>query len=577
MIRWLKRNFLLSDADATRTAKAAWLCLLRNLAVMAPCSLFCLALKIWLEGAPLPFSRQILIFSLSGLAILLILSALEYRVYDATFIQTYKISEQTRLNLADRLRRLPLAFFGKRDLSDLAHAMMRDVNSLEQMLGHAVPQLIAAIMSTTIIILNMFFFQWQLALALFAPLPVGLLLYALSYRKNLQYEREFKQSQLNSTEQLREVIGAIPALRAAVREEQAADEYAELLRRGEKAEIKTELGPGVTLNAAGIVFKLGFPLVALTAVHLLAKGALPLWKALCLLAFADLVYQAISLQSIFFYHLVVLKSSILRLHALNTTPELPGKEPFAPKNYDVTFEHVDFAYEDKEVLSDVSFVARQGQVTALVGPSGSGKSTAGRLTARFWDPRSGRVLIGGQDLKNVNPESLLRQISIVFQDVTLLNDTVRENVRLGRQSATDAEVEAAAKAAQCEEFICKLPQGYDTLIGENGSRLSGGERQRISIARALLKNAPLLLLDEATASLDADNESRLQAAMMTLLEGKTVLVIAHRLRTVLGADWIVALENGRVAELGRPDELLERKGLFARMVDIQHRSAGWKL
>ena len=272
------------------------------------------------------------------------------------------------------------------------------------------------------------------------------------------------------------------------------------------------------------------------------------------------------------------KLQIDRMRTILEQPVQEGTEEFTPQNYDIIFDHVSFAYREGEgVLEDVSFTARQGEVTALIGPSGGGKSTACKLAARFWDAAKGKVTLGGVDVSGVEPEALLKYYSMVFQDVVLFRDTVMENIRLGRRGATDEEVMEAARAARCEEFIQKLPQGYQTMIGENGSTLSGGERQRISIARALLKDAPVILLDEATASLDVENESAVQEALSRLLQGKTVLVIAHRMRTVAGADHIVVLENGRVAQQGTPEELMEQGGLYRRMVELQSETAQWKL
>ena len=575
MKKWLQQTFSLTSKDAGGILKATVLCFIRNLVVMTTGGLFCLALGSWLQHH-FETSRLVGVL-IAALAIYALLIILEFAIYQATFTRTYDTSREIRLSLAERLRRLPLAFFFGRDLSDFAHAMMRDTANIEQMLSHAVPQLIAALASTTVMVIGFVVFDWRLGLMLLLPLAVSILFHLIANRASLRLGRDFKEATLDASQTLRDTLESIPTLRATNRQDWAYRHYEADQKVYERKEMAANTPPFAAMMAASTIYRLAFPLVAVMALVLLRQGKVELWTVLCLLLFSDMVYQGINAQSVFLYNISVLFSSAERVAELHHTLCLPGTDSFKPKSFDLTFEKVSFNYGDKEVLHDVSFKARQGEVTALVGPSGSGKSTLARLAARFWDPTSGSVSVGGQDLKTVLPESYLKSVSMVFQDVVLLDETVAENIRIGRADATDEEVRAAAHAAQCDDFIAKLPQGLDTRIGENGSHLSGGERQRISIARALLKNAPLVILDEATASLDADNESRLQEAMNLLLKDKTVLVIAHRLRTVMGADHIVVLDDGRVVQEGKPSDLRKTDGLFKRMVELQQRAAEWTL
>ena len=341
--------------------------------------------------------------------------------------------------------------------------------------------------------------------------------------------------------------------------------------------IRGELGTGVFVNAASVIMRLGVATTILVGAQSILAGRIDFMLLFLFLLVITRVYAPFDQSLALIAEMFVSQVSADRMNEIYETPTAEGSETFAPKGHDIVFDHVSFAYDQKDVLRDVSFTAKEGEVTALVGPSGSGKSTCARLAARLWDVSKGAIRVGGVDISTIDPEALLRDYSMVFQDVVLFDDTVMENIRLGRRGASDEEVRAAARAANCEEFVRRLPKGYDTPIGENGARLSGGERQRISIARALLKDAPIVLLDEATASLDVENETKVQEALSRLLAGKTVLVIAHRMRTVEAADKIVVLADGKVAEQGSPSELMAKRGLFHRMVELQRQSAGWKL
>ena len=489
-----------------------------------------------------------------------------------------KESANRRVSLAETLRRLPLSFFGNRDLSDLTSTMIADCSSLDQMFSHYVPQLFASVFSTLVIGIAMFLCDWRMALAILWVVPVAVLLTAGSKRIQDSFGTKNILNKRAVADCIQEGLETIRDIKACSRQEAYMGKLKEKLAAMEKGSIHSELATGVFVCSAQAFLRLGLATTILTGGALLAGGELSFLYFLGFLFAAARLYDPLGLVLQNIAATFNTKLQIERMRSILEQPVQKGVEEFTPANYDITFEHVSFAYREGDgVLEDVSFTARQGEVTALIGPSGGGKSTACKLAARFWDASRGKVTLGGVDVSGVDPETLLKHYSMVFQDVVLFRDTVMENIRLGRRGATDEEVIAAAKAARCDEFIRKLPQGYQTMIGENGSTLSGGERQRISIARALLKDAPVILLDEATASLDVENESAVQDALSRLLQGRTVLVIAHRMRTVAGADHIVVLENGRVAQQGTPEELMEQGGLYRRMVELQRETARWKL
>ena len=512
-----------------------------------------------------------------GAAVLILLFILHWFQYASLYLATYKESANRRVSLAETLRRLPLSFFGNRDLSDLTSTMIADCSSLDQMFSHYVPQLFASVFSTLVIGIAMFLCDWRMALAVWV-VPVAVLLTAGSKKIQDSFGTKNILNKRAAADCIQEGLETIRDIKACCREEAYMGKLEEKLAVMEKGSIHSELATGVFVCSAQAFMRLGLATTILTGGALLAAGEISFLYFLGFLFAAARLYDPLGLALQNIAATFNTKLQIERMRSILEQPVQEGSKEFAPKNCDITFDHVSFAYREGDgVLEDVSFTARQGEVTALIGPSGGGKSTACKLAARFWDVTGGKVTLGGVDVSGVDPETLLKYYSMVFQDVVLFRDTVMENIRLGRRGATDEEVIAAARAARCDEFIQKLPKGYQTMIGENGSTLSGGERQRISIARALLKDAPVILLDEATASLDVENESAVQEALSRLLQGKTVLVIAHRMRTVAGADHIVVLENGHVAQQGTPEELMEQGGLYRRMVELQKETARWKL
>mgnify|MGYP005955902211 CR=1 FL=1 len=579
MIAMLQRKFALTEQGARDLVRATWLSALANLSLMFPVGLLVLVLDRLisaLDGGD-PAAG---IWQYTGLALLLV--ALIFVVhlvqYKALYIATYTESANRRIGLAEKLRQLPLSFFGMRDLSDLTATLMSDCAALEQVFSHQVPQLFGSVISTVLIGIGLLCMDWRLALAALWVLPVALLMTVGTKRLQDRGSTASLLAKRAAADGLQELLETVKDIKACNRKEEYLDGLRERFAQVERAAIRSELTTGVFVTAAQSVLRLGIPAVVLTGALLMARGSLSFLVYLVFLLAVARLYDPLSIVMTQLAALFNAGVKIRRMQAMEEEPEQTGSPECRPDGYDIVFDHVKFAYNDREgVLEDVSFTARQGQVTALVGPSGGGKSTAAKLAARFWDVDGGRITLGGVDVKTVEPEALLKSYAIVFQDVVLFHDTILENIRLGRKGATDQQVLAAARAAQCDAFVQKLPDGYQTVIGENGSTLSGGERQRISIARALLKDAPVILLDEATASLDVENETAVQAALSGLVKDKTVLIIAHRMRTVAGADRVVVLEHGRVAQQGSPRELMEQGGLYRRMVELQNESADWSL
>ena len=512
------------------------------------------------------------------LLLLLLIFVTHYIQYRCTYIAAYEESAKRRIGLAETLRTLPLSFFGKRDLSDLTTTMMTDCSDLERIFSYTLPQLFGTAIVSTFICVVLFFMDWRMALAVAWVLPVALLVLFTSKKLQDYYDRKKINSKLAASDGVQEYLESIRDLKA---NNQANDYLIGLDQKLDQvihASIRYELISGTLLTCAQMILRLGFATTVLTGAILLAQREIDLVLYLMFLITASRIYDPLSGVMMQLGEIFNAMLQIERMKDLNREPAQSGTKQCDNQGHDIHFEHVGFRYQDGEdVLTDVTFTAKQGEVTALVGPSGGGKSTTAKLAARFWDIQKGTITMGGVDISTVDPEALLKDYAIVFQDVVLFNDTIMENIRLGRKDATDEEVIAAAKAAQCDEFIQRLPEGYQTIVGENGSTLSGGERQRISIARALLKNAPIILLDEATASLDVENETSLQSALSALLRDKTVLVIAHRMRTVMGADHVVVLSDGQVTEEGTPAQLMERGGMFCHMVELQQQSSNWKI
>mgnify|MGYP000271819321 FL=1 len=573
-----QRKYALTDQGVKNTKKGAFWTVIVNLVVMGGMGILYLLMYGLMgtltDGAPLPGPALFL-----GLVIaFVILSFVTHlQQYQATYGLVYNEVKTTRLNLAERLRKLPLGYFGKRDLADLTETLMGDVNRMEHVWSHVLGYLYGAYISTSIIAVCLLVYDWRLAIACLWGVPVAFGLLFGTRKISARASERTKQAAVHVSDGIQEALENVREIRATNQEARYLAGLNQKIDDHEKVTIQGELSTGIFVNAASVIMRLGVATTILAGASLILSGQIDFMLLFLFLLVITRVYAPFDQSLALIAEMFVSQVSADRMNEIYDTPIAEGTERFQPKGHDIVFDHVGFAYDKKKVLDGVSFTAREGEVTALVGPSGSGKSTCARLAARLWDVTEGTIRVGGVDISTVDPEALLTDYSMVFQDVVLFDDTVMENIRLGKRGATDEEVRAAAEAANCGEFIRRLPQGYDTPIGENGAKLSGGERQRISIARALLKNAPIVLLDEATASLDVENETKVQGALSRLLAGKTVLVIAHRMRTVAGADHIVVLENGRVAEQGTPAELMERGGLYRRMVELQSESARWKL
>ncbi len=580
MTKKLQHLFALSEKGAKDLVKAVIWCFVCNVSLMLPVGAVLLTARHLLdslEKGTRPMNG-FWIYGGSGAAVLILLFILHWFQYASLYLATYQESASRRVSLAETLRRLPLSFFGNRDLSDLTSTMIADCSSLDQMFSHYVPQLFASLFSTLVIGIAMFLSDWRMALAVLWVVPAAVLLTAGSKKIQDSFGTKNILNKRAVADCIQEGLETIRDIKACSRQKAYMEKLEEKLAAMEKGSIHSELATGVFVCSAQAFLRLGLATTILTGGAMLAAGELSFLYFLGFLFAAARLYDPLGLVLQNIAATFNTKLQIQRMRSILEQPVQKGTEDFTPQNYDISFDHVSFAYREGDgVLEDVSFTARQGEVTALIGPSGGGKSTACKLAARFWDASRGTVTLGGIDVSTVEPETLLKYYSMVFQDVVLFRDTVMENIRLGRRDATDEEVLAAARAARCEEFVRNLPQGYQTMIGENGSTLSGGERQRISIARALLKDAPVILLDEATASLDVENESAVQEALSRLLQGKTVLVIAHRMRTVAGADHIVVLERGRVAQQGTPEELMRKGGLYRRMTELQKETAQWEL
>ncbi len=576
MKQYFKNKFALSDRGAKEMIFGIVSVVAQNLALMFPVSLLYLFTGDYINGVDLQSRTG---FYIGGIVVCLALIVLTSILqYNTAYKATYKESATRRISLAEKLRKLPLSFFAKKDLSDLTSTIMSDAEVMEHAGSHMIPQYYGSIISTLLISIGLFFFQWKMALAAVWPIPIALIIVLTSKSVQNYFFRRQRQAQIDLNEGVQEFIETSRDLKSNNAENEylkGLDEKIDLL---EKRAIGSELGTAIFVVSAQMLLKFGIGTVALVGGIMLIGGDLTLMQFFCFLLAASRLYEPMSGTLINLAAINALQVNVDRMNEINNTQEQEGSDSFKPNAYDIVFDHAGFSYEDdKTILSDVSFTAKQGEVTALVGPSGGGKTTVSRLAARFWDTDKGKVTVGGVDVKTVDPETLLDAFSIVFQDVTLFNNTVMENIRVGKKDASDEEVMKAARLANCDEFVSELPNGYDTVIGENGSELSGGERQRISIARAFLKDAPIILLDEATASLDVENETKVQGALSRLIKDKTVMVIAHRMRTVAGANKIVVLADGGVAEQGSPADLMKKDGVFAQMVRLQTEGQNWSI
>ncbi|HWP51005.1 MAG TPA: ABC transporter ATP-binding protein [Clostridia bacterium] len=580
MVNYMRRQFALSEQGAKDLIKAIFACAVTNISLMFPVGalyMLLVTLSQPLLGGVAEAPKLGTYIWLSA-AILAVIFILEYYQYNKCYLASYQESAEKRISLAEKLRQIPLSFFGQRDLSDLTTTIMGDCAGLETAFSHYIPEFIGSVISIIFVSIGLFVMDWRMAIALLWVVPIAFLITVGGKAHQDKVNTANIQVQLNRADSIQEFIETAREIKASNQTEKYLAEFDQKLKYGEKVSILTELNVAMFVVTAQMLLRIGIASVVVTGGLLLVQGKLDFMVFLVFLIAASRVFDPLSASLI---NLAAMFNALLQVNRMKKIEEQPvqtGIENVAYPNYSIHFKNVGFEYNDGEtVLKNVSFEARQGEITALVGPSGGGKSTAAKLAARFWDVTRGQITLGGININTVDPEALLKNFSIVFQDVVLFNNTVMENIRLGRRGATDSEVLAAAKAAQCDEFVRRMPQGYQTIIGENGSTLSGGERQRISIARALLKNAPVILLDEATASLDVENESYIQAALAQLVKNKTVLVIAHRMRTIAGADKIVVLDNGNIAEQGTHEQLLAKKGLYNHLWALQTQASEWAI
>ena len=571
----LQHRYALSEKGAQDMIRAFISVTISDIVLMLPVGMLYMLVKYYMAD---DLNGRGGFFAIGCIACLLLIAVTTYIQYNATFLNTYIESGVRRTTLAEKLRKIPLSFFGKKDLSDLTSAIMADCATMETASSHWIPELIGACISTVLVAVSLFFLNWRMAIAALWVLPVSFLIVLCSGR--IQKNMAAKQMTLKMAcaDGIQECLETVRDLRANNSEDEYLKGLDDKIHAVEKHAIFSELTTAVFVAGAQMILKFGIATTALVGGMLLAKGDIDVLTFFMFLLLVSRLYDPmqISLQNL--AAIIATDVQCERLDEILSHKVQKGKTELTNKGYDIEFSHVGFAYDSGEtVLKDVSFTAKQGEVTALIGPSGGGKTTVSRLASRFWDAQKGRITVGSMDIQNVDPETLMSLYSIVFQDVTLFNNSIMENIRIGRQDATDEEVIAAAKLAHCDEFAEKMPNGWNTMIGENGSELSGGERQRISIARAFLKDAPINLLDEATASLDVDNETVIQESLSKLIRNKTVMIIAHRMRTVAEADKIVVLKDGVVAETGMPKELEEKGGIYQHMAAVQMQAAGWQL
>lgn len=571
----LMHKYALSQQGASDMIKAFVSVTVSDLVLMIPVSLLYFLVKDYVEGNLAGKGR----FYIAGVLVTLILIGVTtYIQYNATFLSTYVESGVRRTTLAEKLRKIPLSFFGKKDLSDLTSTIMADCAQMETASSHFIPELVGACISTALVAVGMFFFNWRMALAALWVLPISFIIVGCSGKVQKGLNKKQMELKMACADGIQECLESVRDLRAYNTEEAYMKGLDVKIKNVEKHAIVTELGTAVFVGSAQMILKLGIATVALVGGNLLARGEIDVLTFFMFLLVVSRIYDPmqVSLQNL----AAIIASDVqsARLDEILSHEVQEGTTTLDNQGYDIAFQNVGFSYNTGDVvLKDVTFTAKQGKVTALIGPSGGGKTTVSRLASRFWDANKGTITVGGMDISKVDPETLMSLYSIVFQDVTLFNNTIMENIRIGKKDATDEEVLAAARLAHCDEFAEKLSDGWNTMIGENGSELSGGERQRLSIARAFLKDAPIILLDEATASLDVDNETMIQESLSRLIKNKTVMIIAHRMRTVADADKIVVLKDGVVAESGTPGELEKQNGIYANMVRTQLKATDWSL
>lgn len=573
-----KRKYALTEKGVQNVKKGTFWTVIVNIVVMGGVSVLYLLMK---DLTAVFIGNQTEMNTITILILLVAFVFLSFvthlQQYTATYGLVYGEVKATRIALAEKLRQLPLGYFNKKDIADLTETIMGDVNRMEHVWSHVLGYLYGSYISTGIIAVFLFIYDWRLAIACLWGVPVAFGLLFGSRKWTSKASEKLKQAAIKVSDGIQETLENVREIRATNQEKTYLRGLYQKIDEHEKVMVKGELVAGIFVNAASVIMRLGVATTILVGAHLIVQGQVDFMILFMFLLVITRIYAPFDQSLALIAEMFVSQVSANRMMEIYDTPVASGKETFEPKGHNIEFHHVSFAYDLQDVLKDVSFTAKEGEVTALVGPSGSGKSTCAKLAARLFDVQKGKITVGGVDINEVDPEVLLSDYSMVFQDVVLFDDSIKENIRLGKRNATDEEVYQAAKAANCDEFVQKLPNGYDTLIGENGAKLSGGERQRISIARALLKDAPIILLDEATASLDVENETKIQEALSRLLAKKTVLVIAHRMRTVQSADKIIVLEDGKVKEEGSPEQLYKQNGLYRHMLDLQNESAQWQI
>ncbi len=577
MIEKLKHKYALSTQGAKDMIKACISVTVTNIALMMTASVLYMLIRDLLSR-DLAMSKLPLYLIMSAVIIILV-AVTNFIQYNMTFLTTYRESGVRRTSIAERLRRLPLSYFGKKNLADLTQNILGDCAQIETASSHWIPEIIGALISTTLVGLSLFiFFDWRMVLASFWVIPVSLGIVLSCSGLEKKAVKKNHAVKLDMNDGVQECLESIRDLRANNAEERYMEMLEGKIRKVEKMALFTELKMAVYVNSASIILKLGIGTTSIVGGVLFAQGSIDILTFFMFLMLVARLYDPMQITLQNFAAVISVELQSERLDEVLSHEIQTGSEKKTNNGYDIVFDHVGFKYsDDTDVLKDVSFTAKQGEVTALIGPSGGGKTTISRLAARFWDVSEGKITLGGEDISKIDPETLLSDYSIVFQDVILFNNSIKENIRIGREGASDEDIIRAARLANCEEFINKLPDGYDTFIGENGSELSGGERQRISIARAFLKDAPIILLDEATASLDAENETVIQEALSRLIKDKTVLIIAHRMRTIANADHIVVLKDGVVAEQGSPEELSAYDSIYSKMTSQQRMSQSWTM
>jgi ATP-binding cassette subfamily B protein IrtB len=583
-MRNLKDFLMLTDKGYSDLKKAIAACTLTNLSLMLP---FVVTIQLFVEllkplmGQEMSWTNMWILLGAGVISAVLVFLASKYD-YKKTYVTSYIEAETTRITVAERIRKLPMSFFNTKGLSELTTNIMADVSTTEHVLSHIIPQLCANAISITVICTLLSVFDWRMALAIFFTLPLAFAVIWGSKRIQNRMSEKLVVAKLKASDQVQEYLDGIKVIKACGLSGSKFSALDGALRSLMKLAIKMEFGTGVFVTGAQMLLQAGVGVTVFVGTYLLTGGQIALIPLLMFFVIVVRIYGPIlvefTLLPELFHHRIATK----RMRTLMTTPIMEGDTEKQLTRWNIEFENVSFSYNAANpnadmVIKNMTVSIPSNAITALVGPSGSGKSTVSRLIARFWDVNEGTVKVGGVDVKTLDPEHLMSYMSFVFQDVVLFNDTVYNNIRIGNMDASEEEVLAAARAACCDEFVRNLPDGYQTMLGENGCTLSGGERQRISIARALLKNAPIVLLDEATASLDPENEALIQQAISKLIAGKTVIVIAHRLRTVAGADKIIVLDEGRLVEEGTHDTLMKKRGLYEKLYRIQQESLGWSV